>query len=54
MTIESEIVDTSGAAPLDVLARCRVVLVFFDATTQTSVTPPPGYREAIMDALTAR
>ncbi|HWJ08126.1 MAG TPA: thioesterase family protein [Nocardioides sp.] len=52
MVIESEIVDASGATPRGgVLARSRVVLVFFDATTQQSVTPPPGYREAIVAAL---
>lgn len=52
MTIESEIVDASGAGPRDgVLARSRTVLVFFDATTQTSVAPPPGYREAVVAAL---
>lgn len=52
MTIESELVDTSGATPRGgVLARSRTVLVFFDLTTQTSVVPPPGYREAIVDAL---
>ncbi|GAA4809099.1 acyl-CoA thioesterase [Nocardioides caeni] len=46
MTIESEI--TSGDT---VHARSRVVLVFFDTTTQRSVTPPEGYREAVMAAL---
>ncbi len=52
MVIESEIVDTSGATPRDgVLARSRVVLVFFDATTQQSVVPPAGYREAIVATL---
>ena len=52
MVIESEIVDASGATPRGgVLAKSRVVLVFFDATTQQSVTPPPGYREAIVAAL---
>lgn len=50
MTIESELVD--GAADTrGVLARCRVVLVFFDAVTQQSVMPPPGYREAIIETL---
>ena len=52
MTIESELVDgAAGGARHGVLARCRVVVVFFDAVTQTSVTPPPGYREAIVEAL---
>lgn len=52
MTIESELVDTSGATPRGgVLARSRTVLVFFDLSTQTSVVPPPGYREAIVEAL---
>ncbi|WP_225869031.1 MULTISPECIES: acyl-CoA thioesterase [unclassified Nocardioides] len=46
MVIDAEIVDGE-----QVLARSRNVLVFFDAATQTSVTPPPGYREAIIAAL---
>lgn len=52
MTVESEIVDaaTPGARG-GVLARARCVLVFFDATTQRSVVPPPGYREAVVEAL---
>lgn len=53
MTIESELRD--GSAPGHengrVLSRAKVVLVFFDAATQRSVTPPPGYREAIVAAL---
>lgn len=52
MVVESEIVDDSGATGRSgVLARARCVLVFFDATTQRSVEPPPGYREAIVQAL---
>jgi acyl-CoA thioester hydrolase len=52
MTIESEIVDGSGdGARGGVLARSRSVLVFFDPVTQRSVVPPPGYREAIVEAL---
>ncbi|KRA38097.1 MULTISPECIES: acyl-CoA thioesterase [unclassified Nocardioides] len=52
MTLEAEIVDgsTSGARG-GVLARSRCVLVFFDPVTQRSVVPPPGYREAIVEAL---
>ncbi|WP_435768851.1 acyl-CoA thioesterase [Nocardioides sp. SYSU DS0651] len=52
MTIESEILDSTGAAPDGrVLARSRVVLVFFDLSTQRSVAPPAGYREAIAAVL---
>lgn len=50
MTIEAEIVDGSGSQG-GVLARARCVLVFFDAATQRSVVPPPGYREAIVEGL---
>jgi len=50
MTIESELVD-DAAAERRVFARARVILVFFDADTQRSVLPPPGYREAIVGAL---
>lgn len=46
MTIEAEI--TSGDT---VHARSRVVLVFFDTATQKSITPPQGYRDAVMAAL---
>lgn len=52
LTIESEIVDSTGAAPGgNVLARSRVVLVFFDLATNRSVEPPPGYREAMVRSL---
>lgn len=52
MTIEAEIVDASeGGVRGAVLSRSRSVLVFFDPTTQRSVVPPPGYREAIVEAL---
>jgi acyl-CoA thioester hydrolase len=52
MTIESELVDGSGATGRNgVLAKSRVVLVFFDLGTQRSVSPPPGYREAIAEVL---
>lgn len=52
MVVESEIVDRSASGGRSgVLARSRCVLVFFDATTQRSVVPPAGYREAVVEAL---
>ncbi|WP_436701189.1 acyl-CoA thioesterase [Nocardioides sp. BYT-33-1] len=52
MAIESEITDgTDRSAGGAVLARSKVALVFFDVETQRSVTPPPGFREALVDAL---
>ncbi|WP_122816951.1 acyl-CoA thioesterase [Nocardioides pantholopis] len=42
MTIESEICDATT-----VLARARVVIVFFDLKTQRSTAPPEGYRELL-------
>ena len=52
MTIEGEITaGTGGAGDGAVLARSRVVLVFFDPETQRSVAPPEGYREAVIEAL---
>ena len=55
MTIEAEITSGTGAAAEGaVLARSRVVLVFFDTATQRSVAPPEGYREAVIEALGAR
>lgn len=52
MVIDSEITDGTGAAAEGtVLARSTVTLVFFDVETQRSVTPPPGFREALVDAL---
>ena len=42
---------TGGSADGSVLARSRVVLVFFDTATQRSVMPPEGYREALMEAV---
>ncbi|MDQ6525576.1 thioesterase family protein [Nocardioides sp. LHD-245] len=52
MVIESEITDgTDRASEGAVLARSKVTLVFFDVETQRSVTPPPGFREALVDAL---
>ncbi|MBM7515894.1 acyl-CoA thioesterase [Nocardioides nitrophenolicus] len=52
ITLESEITDgTNRSAQGAVLARSKVVLVFFDAETQRSVTPPAGFHEALADAL---
>ena len=52
MVIESEITDGTGGSPEGaVLARSKVVLVFFDIETQRSMTPPPGFREALLDTL---
>lgn len=52
MVIESEITDgVGGADGGEVLARSKVVLVFFDTETQRSMTPPPGFREALVEAL---
>ena len=42
MVIESEICDGDV-----VLARARVVMVFFDVTTQRSAPPPPEYRALV-------
>ena len=44
MTIESEIADDD-----DVLARARVVTVFFDPETGRSVDPDPLLRERLAD-----
>jgi len=47
MTVESEIRD--GAADTDrVLARARVVVVFFDLATNRSAEPDPELREALL------
>jgi len=43
---DGELVDNSGPAPI-VLARCRVVLVFFDLASGRSVTPPATVRAAL-------
>lgn len=52
LTIEAEITDgTDRSAGGAVLARSKVVLVFFDTETQRSVTPVDGFREALVDAL---
>ncbi len=52
MTIESEITDgTGGTAEGTVLAKSKVVLVFFDIETQRSITPVDGFREALVEAL---
>ncbi|TNM37523.1 acyl-CoA thioesterase [Nocardioides albidus] len=52
MVVESEITDgTGGSAEGAVLARSKVVLVFFDPETQRSVDPAPGFREALAEAL---
>jgi acyl-CoA thioester hydrolase len=54
MTIEAEITaGTGGADDAPVLARSRAALVMFDPATQRSVTPPPGYLDAVMNALGA-
>lgn len=45
LTVESTI--TAPGEPGRVLARARVVLVFFDPETERSVAPPPDYREAL-------
>lgn len=51
-TVEAEITAGTGqAAEAPVLARSRAVLVMFDPATQRSVTPPPGYLDAVMAAL---
>ncbi len=42
MTLESEICDEE-----QVLARARMVLVFFDPATQRAVEPPPGFVERL-------
>lgn len=46
LTMESTI--TSPGAPEHVLARARVVLVFFDPATERAVTPPDSYRAELM------
>jgi acyl-CoA thioester hydrolase len=46
MTVESEIVDGDR-----VLARARVVLVFFDGATQRAIEPPAAYKERLLAAL---
>jgi len=52
IVIESEITDGTGGSPEGaVLARSKVVLVFFDVETQRSATPPPGFREALVASL---
>lgn len=52
MVVESEITDgTGGSAGGAVLARSKVVLVFFDVETQRAATPVPGFREALVTAL---
>lgn len=45
MTIESEIADGDR-----VLARARVVMVFFDSATQRATEPPAVYRERLLAA----
>lgn len=50
MTVDAEIT-SDGEAGRVVHSRARVVLVFFDLETQRSITPPPGYREAVLAAL---
>jgi acyl-CoA thioester hydrolase len=44
MTIESEICDGDR-----VLARARVVAVFFDAASESAVEPPEGYRQRLLE-----
>ena len=52
MVIESEITSgTDRAGEAEVLARSKVVLVFFDVESQRSAEPPAGYREAVAAAL---
>lgn len=52
MVLESEITDgTGGSGEGAVLARSKVVLVFFDTETQRSVTPVDGFREAMIGVL---
>ncbi|WP_408898685.1 acyl-CoA thioesterase [Nocardioides sp. R1-1] len=52
MVVESEITDgAGGSATGAVLARSKVVLVFFDVETQRAATPVPGFREALVQAL---
>ncbi|WP_141003544.1 acyl-CoA thioesterase [Nocardioides humi] len=52
MVIESEITDGTDRSPEGrVLARSRVVLVFFDPETQRAVAPVAGFREALVEAL---
>ena len=46
MTVESEIADGD-----QVLARARVVLVFFDGATQRATEPPAAYRERLLAAV---
>jgi acyl-CoA thioester hydrolase len=46
MTVESEIADGDR-----VLARARVVLVFFDSTTERAVEPPEEYRSRLLAAV---
>lgn len=46
LVIESEIADGDRA-----LARARVVLVFFDPTTQRATEPPADYLERLRDAV---
>ncbi|MCA1983614.1 acyl-CoA thioesterase [Nocardioides nematodiphilus] len=50
LVFDGEIVDHAGESPL-VLARSRVVLVFFDLATGRSVAPPEDVRTAL-EALT--
>ena len=47
-TLESEIRDGET-----LLSRARIVLVFFDSSTQESVEPPAAYREAMLAAVNA-
>jgi len=49
VTVESEIVDGDR-----VLARTRVVLVFFDTETQRAASPPEVYRERLRAAMEGR
>jgi acyl-CoA thioester hydrolase len=47
ITIESEIWDGPRDSGGAMLARARVVIVFFDLETQRSTPPPEGYREVL-------
>lgn len=46
MVFDGEIIDRAGERPV-VLARSRVVLVYFDLQTGHSMVPPPQVREAM-------
>lgn len=49
MTVESIL--TPPGDPDRVLSRARVVLVFFDATTERSAEPDPAFRQAMLAAV---